>query len=156
MARYGLQDPSNPAVLPVSRPIHRIEMIEERYSDTLSFRYTCGLLWFQAAYRDNRAAEISVDRLVREQMPVMLCGFDLFKTPADELIPALKEKSPCVCGTKDEELGYEYRFDALGLRFWREDTFHPKLLKDENYVREMAGVLEDQKRFRYFDTVTIY
>ena len=86
----------------------------------------------------------------------MLCGFDLFKTPADELIPALKDKSPCVCGTKDEELGYEYRFDALGLRFWREDTFHPKLLKDENYVREMAAVLEDQKRFRYFDTVTIY
>ena len=156
MERYGLQVPSNPAVLPVSRPIHRIEMIEERYSDTLSFRYTCGLFWFQAAYRDNRAAEISVDRLVREQMPVMLCGFDLFKTPADELIPALKEKSPCVCGTKDEELGYEYQFDALGLRFWREDTFHPKLLKDENYVREMAAVLEDQKRFRYFDTVTIY
>ena len=49
--RYGLQVPSNPAVLPVSRPIHRIEMIEERYSDTLSFRYTCGLFWFQAAYR---------------------------------------------------------------------------------------------------------
>ena len=122
----------------------------------LSFRYTCGLFWFQAAYRDNRAIEISADRLIREWMPVMLFGFDLFRTPADELIPALKGKAPCACDTEDEELGYEYRFDALGLRFWREDAFHPKLLRDENYVREMAAVLEDQKRFRYFDTVTIY
>lgn len=156
MERYGLQVPSKPAGSPARHPVHRIEMVKERYSDDLSFRYNCGLFWFQAAYRDNRAVEISVDRLVRERMPVMLFGFDLFRTPADELIPALKEKAPCVCDTEDEDLGYEYRFDTLGLRFWREDVFHPKLLRDENYVREMEAVLEDQGRFRYFDTVTIY
>lgn len=156
MERYGLQVPSKPAGLPARRPVHRIETVKERYAGDVSFRYTCGLFWFQAAYRDNRSAEISADRLVRERMPVMLFGFDLFRTPADELIPALKGKAPCVCDTEDEELGYEYRFDALGLRFWRENAFHPKLLRDENYVREMAAVLEDQKRFRYFDTVTIY
>ena len=83
----------------------------------------------------------------------MLCGFDLFKTPADELIPALKEKSPCVCGTKDEELGYEYQFDALG-PVLAGRHLPPELPKDENYVREMAAVLEDQKRFRYFDFFT--
>ena len=156
MERYGLQVPSKPAGSPARHPVHRIEMVKERYSDDLSFRYNCGLFWFQAAYRDNRAVEISVDRLVRERMPVMLFGFDLFMTPVDELIPVLKEKAPCVCDTEDEDLGYEYRFDTLGLRFWREEVFHPKLLRDENYVREMAAVLEDQKRFRYFDTVTIY
>ena len=156
MERYGLQVPSKPAGLPARRPVHRIETVKERYAGDVSFRYTCGLFWFQAAYRDNRSAEISADRLVRERMPVMLFGFDLFRTPADELIPVLKGKALCVCGTEDEELGYEYRFDTLGLRFWREDVFHPKLLRDENYLRQMAAVLEDQKRFRYFDTVTIY
>lgn len=134
-----------------------IDVTKDSCSDgDFTFRYISDMFWFLVTYRDNRAVEISVDRLIREWMPVTLCGFDLFETPADELIPALKGKAPCVCDTEDEDLGYEYRFDTLGVRFWREDVFHPKLLQDENYVQEMAEVLEDQKHFRYFNIVSIY
>ena len=41
-------------------------------------------------YRQSRAIEIAVDLLLREQLPVLLYGMDVFQTEAEKVLVAFK------------------------------------------------------------------
>ena len=101
------------------------------------------------------AIEISVDRELRDEVKVSLYDLDVFHTPAEDVIRFMKQFGPCIHDEPDEQLSTEYEFPALGIRFWRERAFHEKLLQDRAYVEAMQLVLEEEKRYLYFDIVTV-
>ena len=103
-------------------------------------------------YQNGKAIEISVDRELRDEVKVSLYDLDVFHTPAEDVIRFMKQFGPCI---HDEQLSTEYAFPALGIRFWRERAFHEKLLQDRAYVEAMQLVLEEEKRYLYFDIVTV-
>lgn len=123
-------------------------LITGRYGDERSF--------FLVQYQNGQAVEIGVDRLLDETLPVLWEGLPLFRLPAEEVVAALSRKSPVLCDHPDTDLGTDYRFPALGLRLWRERAFHPKLLQDPDYRRDMAEVLEKETRYRYFQLAAVY
>lgn len=106
-------------------------------------------------YQNGKAIEISVDRELRDEVKVSLYDLDVFHTPAEDVIRFMKQFSPCIHHEPDEQLSTEYEFPALGIRFWRERAFHEKLLQDRAYVEAMQLVLEEEKRYLYFDIVTV-
>ena len=101
------------------------------------------------------AIEISVNWGLRDDVKVSLYGLDVFNTPAEDVIRFMKQIGPCIHDEPDEQLSTEYEFPALGIRFWRERAFHEKLLLDRAYVEAMQLVLEEEKRYLYFDIVTV-
>lgn len=65
----------------------------------------------------------------------------MFKADAEEMINALKRKSPCFYDLDDEQLSTNYEFPDIGIRLWREQPFHKKLLLDNDYMDEMYQYL---------------
>ena len=106
-------------------------------------------------YQNGKAIEISVDRELRDEVKVSLYDLDVFHTPAEDVIRFMKQFGPCIHDEPDEQLSTEYEFPAVGIRFWRERAFHEKLLQDRAYVEAMQLVLEEEKRYLYFDIVTV-
>ena len=106
-------------------------------------------------YQNGKAIEISVNWGLRDDVKVSLYGLDVFNTPAEDVIRFMKQIGPCIHDEPDEQLSTEYEFPALGIRFWRERAFHEKLLQDRAYVEAMQLVLEEEKRYLYFDIVTV-
>ena len=107
------------------------------------------------SYQNGKAIEISVNWGLRDDVKVSLYGLDVFNTPAEDVIRFMKQIGPCIHDEPDEQLSTEYEFPALGIRFWRERAFHEKLLLDRAYVEAMQLVLEEEKRYLYFDIVTV-
>ena len=105
--------------------------------------------------RDPSFQTLSVNWGLRDDVKVSLYGLDVFNTPAEDVIRFMKQIGPCIHDEPDEQLSTEYEFPALGIRFWRERAFHEKLLQDRAYVEAMQLVLEEEKRYLYFDIVTV-
>lgn len=82
-------------------------------------------------------------------------GLEFSALPAEELVCALKQKSSVLCDLPDEQLATNYEFPELGIRLWRESAFHPKLLKDEQWMKEMQLVLEEEMQYLYFGLVAV-
>lgn len=118
-------------------------------------RYLYGDLFFMVSYKDGYAVEIGVDRSLSSMAVVSLYNMDVFTTPAEQLIFALKEFSPCFYDLDDELLSTDYEFAEIGIRLWREAAFHPKLLLDETYMNEMSQVIDDMRQYLYFDLIAI-
>ncbi len=125
------------------------------YDGITTIRYISDSFFFMAGYRDNRAVEIAVDYELRNHLPIMLLDIDVFKTPAEEIVTGLKKLSACTYDLEDEQLSTNYEFPDLGLRLWREVAFHPKLLNDTKYMKEMELVIEEMYRYQYFELVAV-
>ena len=119
-----------------------------------TLRYMEDIYFSMVRYQNGKAIEISVDRELRDEVKVSLYDLDVFHTPAEDVIRFMKQIGPCIHDEPDEQLSTEYEF-ALGIRFWRERAFHEKLLLDRAYVEAMQLVLEEEKRYLYFDIVTV-
>ncbi len=132
--------------------ISQDSMEEDGYS---TMRYQKDAVFFMVRYKNGQAVEISVDRGCAEYAPVLLYDMDVFKVQADQLVAALKPFSPCFCDCEDKDLGTEYLFPDIGIRLWREEPFHHKLLADERYMKTMDFVIDDMYRYLYFDIVTV-
>lgn len=121
----------------------------------LTGRYISSTAFFRVEYYRGRAVEIGVDSLIRERGNISLYGIDIFRTPAEEVIEALKTFSSCTCEIADKELATDCWFAEIGVRLWRERAFHPKLLQNKEYMEEMQLVLEDEYPYRYFQLVAV-
>ena len=71
------------------------------------------------------------------------------------MVAFLKQYSSCVYEWDDEDLSTNYEFPAIGVRLWREDAFHPKLLLDKKYMEEMKLVIDDMYHYLYFEIVAV-
>lgn len=118
-------------------------------------RYLYGDLFFLVSYQGDYAVEIGVDRSLSSMATVSLYNMDVFNTPAEQLVFALKEFSPCSYDLDDELLSTNYEFAEIGIRLWRDAAFHPKLLLDEKYMSEMSQVIDDMRQYLYFDLIAI-
>lgn len=136
-------------------PGKNIEISKDEEDDGYTLRYITGSFFFMVRYRNDNAKEISVDRDLGKAMNIALFDVDVFNTPAEEVVNYTKQFSKCSYDAKDEQLSTNYEFDDIGIRFWREEPFHKKLLSDKAYMEEMSSVIEDMYRYLYFDIVTI-
>ena len=133
----------------------QISQTRERDANFQTLRYMEDIYFSMVRYQNGKAIEISVDRELRDDVKVSLYGLDVFNTPAEDVIRFMKQFGPCIHDEPDEQLSTEYEFPALGIRFWRERAFHEKLLQDRAYMEAMQLVLEEEKRYLYFDIVTV-
>lgn len=120
-----------------------------------TLRYTDEASFFMVSYKDDKAVEISVNSLLREQAVITIYNMDVFKTPAEELVNDLKKLSSCTCDWEDEQLGTDYAFPEIGIRLWREEPFHPKLLSDKEYMEQMKMVIDEMYRYLYFEIIGV-
>ena len=139
----------------VSKRGLQISQTRERDPNFQTLRYMEDIYFSMVRYQNGKAIEISVDRELRDEVKVSLYDLDVFHTPAEDVIRFMKQFGPCIHHEPDEQLSTEYAFPALGIRFWRERAFHEKLLLDRAYVEAMQLVLEEEKRYLYFDIVTV-
>ncbi len=56
---------------------------------------------------------------------------------------------------EDEQLGTDYVFPEVGIRLWREEPFHPKLLSDKEYMEKMRMVIDEMYRYLYFEIIGV-
>ena len=73
----------------------------------------------------------------------------------EELVKAVKTFSSCTCDWEDEQLGTDYVFPELGIRLWREEPFHPKLLSDKAYMEQMKMVIDEMYRYLRFEIIGV-
>ncbi|MBQ3201622.1 MAG: hypothetical protein IJB22_06855 [Clostridia bacterium] len=132
-----------------------LDISTDREAEGYTLRYQKGALFFMVRYIHDRAAEISVDRSTGDAMHVVLLGADVFKTRFDDLLHHLKHFSQCCFDSEDELLGTDYDFCDIGIRLWREEPFHEKLLADKAYMETMHAVIEEMYRCLYFDMITL-
>lgn len=123
--------------------------------DLVTGRYADGRSFFLVQYQNGRAIEISVHKMLIQALPVKLFEVDVFKLKTEQIIDWLKGTSGFVCDNEDEQLGTEYIFPEIGIRFWRERAFHPKLLENTLYMKEMKDVLEEEYQYQYFELITV-
>ena len=120
-----------------------------------TLRYLDDASFFMVSYKDDKAVEISMNSLLREQAVITIYNMDVFKTPAEELVNDLKKLSSCTCDWEDEQLGTDYAFPEIGIRLWREEPFHPKLLSDKEYMEQMKMVIDEMYRYLYFEIIGV-
>lgn len=118
-------------------------------------RYQDGSSFFMVKYKNNKAVEIAVDYELREKMKIEIYGIDVFQTTAEALVSNLKNYSVCNYDMEDELLSTNYEFDDIGIRLWREEPFHPKLLSDESYMNEMREVIDEMYQYLYFQIIAV-
>ncbi|MEI3262614.1 MAG: hypothetical protein V8S11_12450 [Flavonifractor plautii] len=53
----------------------------------------------------------------------------------EDVIAVLSKESGFVCDCVDHDLADTYNFPVLGLELWREEPYHPKLLKEPGFQR---------------------
>ena len=134
-----------------------LQISEDREWDAnfQTLRYMEDIFFSMVRYQNGKAIEISVNRELRGEAKVSVYDLDVFHTPAEDVVNFMKQFGPCVHDEPDEQLSTDYEFPTLGIRFWRERAFHEKLLQDRAYVEAMQLVLEEEKRYLYFDIVTV-
>lgn len=133
----------------------KIQIAEDKEDDGLSLRYLHGSFFFMVRYRNNQAVEIAVDHELREHAVITLYDMDIFQTPAEQLVPYLKQFSICSYDLDNEQLSTNYEFDNIGVRLWREQPFHTKLLSDDSYMKEMEQVIDEMYQYLYFQIIAV-
>lgn len=126
---------------------------EEQIGELLSVRYNRSQIII--LYENNKVVEITLDSSISEEYDVILEEINLFTTKVEDIIKYLRNYSEYSYNTDDELLSTEYVFKDMGIVFWRESAFHPKLLK-ENWFNEMSEENKEyEKRYWYFNTLTL-
>lgn len=118
-------------------------------------RYQDGSSFFMVKYENNKAVEIAVGYELREKIKIEIYGIDVFQITAEALVSKLKNYSVCKYDMEDELLSTNYEFDDIGIRLWREQPFHPKLLTDELYINEMREVIDEMYQYLYFQVIAV-
>ena len=81
----------------------------------------------------------------------MYRGQDLIHTHVEDVIAVLSKESGFVCDCVDHDLADTYNFPVLGLELWREEPYHPKLLKEPGFQRMITrDPFTDYQRGWYF------
>jgi hypothetical protein len=132
-----------------------IQISKDKEDDGFSLRYLDGSFFFMVRYRDNRAVEVAVDYELREYAMIMIYDMDVFQTQAEQLVTSLKQFSFCSYDSEDEQLSTNYEFSDIGVRLWREEPFHPKLLSDESYVKEIALIIDEMYHYLYIEIIAV-
>lgn len=126
---------------------------EEQIGELLSVRYNRSRIII--LYENNKVVEITLDSSISEEYNVILEEINLFTTKVEDIIKYLRNYSEYSYNSDDELLSTEYIFKDLGIVFWRESAFHPKLL-DEDWFLEMSDENQEyEKKFWYFNTLTL-
>lgn len=134
---------------------NNIQISKDTEDDGYSLRYIKGSFFFMVYYINDRAVEISVDREMSNRMNVVLYDVDVFNTPAEEVINSVRHFSKYSYDAEDELLSTNYVFNDIGIRLWREEAFHEKLLSDKAYMEKMSMIIEEMYRYLYFDIITV-
>lgn len=132
-----------------------VQIAEDKENDGFSLRYLDGSFFFMAQYQNGQAVEVAVDYALREHVAITLYDMDVFQTPAEQLVHFLKQFSPCSYDLEDEQRSTNYEFSDIGVRLWREQPFHPDLLSDESYRKEMALVIDEMYHYLYFEVIAV-
>ena len=104
---------------------------------------------------DRNVICIEVTDTIKDMYKVFLYGLEVFETKAEVLINRIKQESEDLSCGKDELLSTDYRFKKLGLSLWRSSAFHPKLLKDPEFLEMRKAIQEDEMRYWYFESISI-
>lgn len=132
-----------------------IQISQDKEDDAYSLRYQDESFFFLVRYRNHRAVEVAVDYELREHARILLYDIDVFRTPAERLVTSLKQLSSCSYDLDDEQLSTNYVFNDIGVRLWREQPFHIKLLSDQAYMKEMSLVIHEMYRYLYFEIIAV-
>ena len=142
-----------------------VEIIEEPEFDGLRcvryMNWSSGIpFFFIVAFRNGEAVEIGINRDVDSENPVVypikeMQHLALFRLPAELLVTYLKTFSICIADSDDELLSNEYVFSELGLKLWRENAFHSKLLLDQEYMNMMGDMVTEEFKNVFFDIVKV-
>lgn len=128
----------------------------DEYAWGLVVRYQSNDFFCMVLYQNDQAVEIGVDKELREHVLISLYDKDVFKTPAYQLVDFLKQYSSCSYDIHDDEdLSYNYDFPEIGLRLWRGDVFHPKLLADKQYMEDAKLYIDEMDQYLYFELVYV-
>lgn len=132
-----------------------IQISEDKEDDGYTLRYITGSFFFMVRYLNDKAIEISVDRELSRSVNIVLYDLDVFNTPVEDIVNYLKRFGICIHDAEDEQLSTNYEFNDIGIRLWREEPFHEKLLSNKEYMEKMSMIIEEMYRYLYFDILTV-
>ena len=142
-----------------------VEIIEDPEYDGLRcvryMNWSRGIpFFFIVTFRNGEAVEIGINRDVDSAVPVVypikeMQNLALLRLPAELLVTYLKTFSICIADSNDELLANEYVFPELGLKLWRENAFHSKLLLDQEYMNMMGDMVTEEFGNVFLDIVKV-
>ncbi|CAH8772974.1 hypothetical protein [Paenibacillus dendritiformis] len=131
-----------------------IRQYASRYEcrDDISFDFSS---YFMPEYDSNdRLIALQMTSDVKEHAHCLCHGFHVFRTKADDLVEALDKISP-YSRTWDASAGFCYLFTEMGLTLYRSRVFTEKDLEEEWFLAQSLDAQEDDRRFFYFETVSV-
>ncbi|WCF07550.1 hypothetical protein NDS46_25105 [Paenibacillus thiaminolyticus] len=131
-----------------------IRQYASRYEcrDDISFDFSS---YFMPEYDSNdRLIALQMINDVKEHAHCLCHGIHVFRTKADDLVEALDRMSP-YSRTWDASAGFCYLFADIGLTLYRSRVFTEKDLEEEWFLAQSLDAQEDDKRFFYFETVSV-
>lgn len=103
---------------------------------------------------DDRLIALQMTSDVKEHAHCLCHGINVFCTKADDLVEVLDKISP-YARTWDASAGFCYLFPEMGLTLYRSRVFTEKDLEEEWFLAQSLDAQEDDKRFFYFETVSV-
>lgn len=105
---------------------------------------------FYLEYEEGCLSRIGLN--TSENIRILYRGQDLIHTHVEDVIAVLsKESLALCCDCVDHDLADTYNFPVLGLELWREEPYHPKLLKEPGFQRMITrDPFTDYQRGWYF------
>ena len=104
---------------------------------------------FYLEYEEGCLSRIGLN--TSENIRILYRGQDLIHTHVEDVIAVLSKESGFVCDCVDHDLADTYNFPVLGLELWREEPYHPKLLKEPGFQRMITrDPFTDYQRGWYF------
>ena len=104
---------------------------------------------FYLEYEEGCLSRIGLN--TSENIRILYRGQDLIHTHVEDVIAVLSKESGFVCDCVDHDLADTYNFPVLGLELWREEPYHPKLLKEPGVQRMITrDPFTDYQRGWYF------
>lgn len=123
-------------------------------SDCIGVRYED----YHVTYKENKVVEIGINEPLDCTNTVLFNGIDMFRTKAEKVVDTLRKLSEYDCDCCDEYLSSTYYFKKFNMSLWRESAFHPKLLKQDWFLKlvvENEEYLEYEQRFWYFQQICL-
>jgi hypothetical protein len=109
---------------------------------------------FQLEYDSHgKVTFIQVSSGLKDVLSCVCMDMDVFHTKAEELIAELDKISKY--DRDHKELGWTYDFPEWGLSFWRLNICKEEDLQEEWCKRLRPEIQEDEKKYLYFECVSI-
>ncbi|WDV47646.1 hypothetical protein PV797_08160 [Clostridiaceae bacterium M8S5] len=115
-----------------------------------------GLEWvndYHIQYDDNdKVIFIEIPNSFIDTHFVLYKGVDVFATEAKILVKILSEDGDY----EDEDEGYSYSFNSLGIGFWRPVVFEYEMVYDPEFQELLPEIQLDEIKHRFFETVCVF